>query len=883
MQKAPPQHTPPAIGALPRAVDLLIALLLWPLALLLVALLPAGRISHQTRQGLGGQPFELMTWVPRRTFWGRLGWRLGMQRLAWLRHVTRGDLSWVGPRALAVGEEVPDTQWATLRQTVRPGVFTLWRLRQLTSIDYGTEWDAERELLALTSTQARLGVLVRCALASLYGHPDTAAADSPVLVDTVRVSPLGMDEALAHLEAHLDAAEAAPLQVSFVNPDCVNIARRNARYRSTVNRSGLVLPDGIGMRIAGKLLRRPFKQNVNGTDLFPRLCERLAARSGSLFLLGAQPGVAAEVGQWVAKHHPGVRLAGVRDGYFGAEDQEAVLAQIRQAQPDVLLVAMGAPLQECWIADHLPQTGAKVAMGVGGLFDFYAGRMARAPQWLRELGLEWAYRLFREPGRMWRRYLVGNFSFLMAVTMQRLLGNVDDWVFEPSDGTTPSSQATREGVLLALTDLAAPVWHEARLQPALVPLGGRPLVLRAVETLAAAGCKRIDVLADEGLTELADLLGDGTRWGIVVRLHSVAGTRQALNRVRALQFGAEFPVWVARADRWLPVHSLQAATDEVVWVHRNEAQGMWTGWARLAADQLLLGLSALLADNPLQRTEDLGLAQAGAHEPYAFDDPQALLRAQARWLGDNPDRYDRLPERAPGIFAAVNAQIASDARLIAPVDIGAGVVVASGAVVGPNVSLGRGALIEQGAEVSNALVAADTYVAPDAEVVDALVWPTGVLSARWAQWLPAQLTQGAAGPIAGLQPDHVGATERGLALLLWLLLLLPALVGRLVGSRARLVLHFVPGLPSVVSGRVPLVGVSEVSQVPASIDLAGWANALREAPVGLVTPALALSSSLDSAEAQAWADVHWLHHKGWAERWRLLWAYGRQLGQPAWD
>jgi hypothetical protein len=409
------------------------------------------------------------------------------------------------------------------------------------------------------------------------------------------------------------------------------------------------------------------------------------------------------------------------------------------------------------------------------------------------------------------------------------------------------------------------------------------LVLRAIETLAAAGCKRIEVLADEGLTELADLVGDGTRWGITVRLHAVNGRRAALERVRALQFSGDYPVWVGRADRWLPVQSLAAPGDEVVWVHRSEARSGWTGWARLGADRLVSNLAALLDDNPLDRIDELGLAQAGAHEPYAFDDPQALLRAQARWLGDNPDRYDRPPERSPGVFVAVNAQIASDARLVPPVDIDAGVVVASGAVVGPNVSVGRGALIEQGAEVSNALVAADTYVAADAEVSDALVWPTGVLSARWSQWLPAQLTQGAAGPIDGLDAERVGLGERGLALVLWLGLLVPAAIGRVAGSRSRLVKHLVPGLPSVMAGRVPLVGVSEVSQVPASIEMAGWANALRDAPSGLVTPALALSASLDGPEAQAWADVHWLHHKGWGERWRLLLAYGRQLGTPAWD
>ncbi|MCH9688751.1 MAG: WecB/TagA/CpsF family glycosyltransferase [Deltaproteobacteria bacterium] len=233
-------------------------------------------------------------------------------------------------------------------------------------------------------------------------------------IDNVTMAE-AIDEVMARLEAGLRT------RLLFVNADCVNISFRDAAYREILRAGDLVLADGLGMWLAGKIRGATVRDNVNGTDLFPRLCGRLAGTPFRVFLLGARPGVAEDVRTWIARHHPEVVVCGVRDGYFPLEQSPQVAATIREARTDVLLVAMGAPRQEAWIDGNLEATGATVAMGVGGLFDFYSGQIPRAPRWMRDWGLEWVYRFAREPRRMWKRYWVGNFVFMWRVICHRPL------------------------------------------------------------------------------------------------------------------------------------------------------------------------------------------------------------------------------------------------------------------------------------------------------------------------------------------------------------------------------------------------------------------------------------------------------------------------------
>ncbi|MEY4760557.1 MAG: hypothetical protein RLZZ200_413 [Pseudomonadota bacterium] len=232
-------------------------------------------------------------------------------------------------------------------------------------------------------------------------------------IGNIRLTNLAMEDALDAIDAALAAR--VRTKIAFVNADCVNICARNPSYARDLEGMDWVFIDGIGMKIAGRMLNQPVRDNVNGTDLFPRLCAEMAARQRRLFLLGASPGVAARAAEWARHHHPGLVIAGAEHGFHPESETPALLDRIRASQADVLLVAMGAPLQESWLARHGDECGTPVCIGVGGLFDYYSGDIPRAPLWMRRTGLEWVFRLLQEPARLWRRYVIGNAVFLLRI------------------------------------------------------------------------------------------------------------------------------------------------------------------------------------------------------------------------------------------------------------------------------------------------------------------------------------------------------------------------------------------------------------------------------------------------------------------------------------
>ncbi len=123
---------------------------------------------------------------------------------------------------------------------------------------------------------------------------------------------------------------------------------------------------------------------------------------------------------WISRNHQEVQVAGFHHGYFAPGDERKIVETIRESGAHLLLVAFGAPRQDIWINQHIGDLGTRVAIGVGGLFDFYSGRLPRAPLWMREIGFEWLYRMIQEPGRLWKRYLVGNCVFLFRVIKEKL-------------------------------------------------------------------------------------------------------------------------------------------------------------------------------------------------------------------------------------------------------------------------------------------------------------------------------------------------------------------------------------------------------------------------------------------------------------------------------
>ena len=207
-----------------------------------------------------------------------------------------------------------------------------------------------------------------------------------------------MDEAVGRAMDFL-AGESAHY-VATPNPEIVEVCRENPAARAAVNGADLVLPDGIGVIKGAAMLGTPLRARVPGIEFAARLMARMAEEGRSLFLLGAKPGVAEEAARRLTVQYPGLRIAGTHDGYF--QDDALVIEAIRRSGAEAVFVCLGAPKQELWMARNGAATGARLLCGLGGSLDIFAGNVERAPQFWREHGLEWLYRLCREPRRIGR-------------------------------------------------------------------------------------------------------------------------------------------------------------------------------------------------------------------------------------------------------------------------------------------------------------------------------------------------------------------------------------------------------------------------------------------------------------------------------------------------
>lgn len=208
------------------------------------------------------------------------------------------------------------------------------------------------------------------------------------------------------------AAQGVRLTVNFVNAHCINVARSDAGYAAILKDSDVLLPDGSGIRLAARIAGTDTGDNLNGTDLFPGLCEAAAAAGTPIFLLGGTPDVAALAAAEMQKRYPTLIVAGTHHGYFDDEAASGVIATINASGAGMLFVGFGVPRQEQWIARFRAQIAVPVVLGVGGLFDYYSNRIPRAPALIRRFGCEWVWRLAQEPRRLAGRYLVGNPLFV---------------------------------------------------------------------------------------------------------------------------------------------------------------------------------------------------------------------------------------------------------------------------------------------------------------------------------------------------------------------------------------------------------------------------------------------------------------------------------------
>jgi N-acetylglucosaminyldiphosphoundecaprenol N-acetyl-beta-D-mannosaminyltransferase len=206
------------------------------------------------------------------------------------------------------------------------------------------------------------------------------------------------------------------------NVDHVVKAEQNHAFRRAYAGATLSLADGMPLLWASRLLGSPLPEKVSGSDLILPLARLAGLKRWRVYLLGGSSGVAEEVGKRLEREH-GVHIVGTDSPIIqpdgSAADAEQILARLRAARPDLILVAFGAPKQELWIDGFAREIRPAVAIGVGGSLDFVAGRVRRAPRWMSRAGLEWLFRLVQEPQRLWRRYLVDDVAFIGIVARAR--------------------------------------------------------------------------------------------------------------------------------------------------------------------------------------------------------------------------------------------------------------------------------------------------------------------------------------------------------------------------------------------------------------------------------------------------------------------------------
>ncbi len=218
------------------------------------------------------------------------------------------------------------------------------------------------------------------------------------------------------------AASGRRQRIVFINAHVVNTAAADPAYARVIDGAQRRFADGSGMALAARMQNLGLADNVNGTDLCPLLFAAAKRAGVKIFLLGGAPGVSEAAAETLRSLGFGDAIAGCHHGYVkrGGEEESEAIAAINRSGAGIVLVGMGVPVQDLWIARNFDRMTPPVVAGVGGLFDFFAGRVSRAPVALRGRGLEWVWRLAQEPGRMWKRYILGNVAFLARAAMEAL-------------------------------------------------------------------------------------------------------------------------------------------------------------------------------------------------------------------------------------------------------------------------------------------------------------------------------------------------------------------------------------------------------------------------------------------------------------------------------
>jgi N-acetylglucosaminyldiphosphoundecaprenol N-acetyl-beta-D-mannosaminyltransferase len=269
-----------------------------------------------------------------------------------------------------------------------------------------------------------ISLLVRCVLGQVFYKQQSNGLHTPsrFLLFGLKINNVSMQEAVDWVVSPSTTKNNRCKVGCFINVNTVNLAFKHKQLTQHINRADRCFADGSGLRIAAKKIGVNIKENVNGTDLLPHLCEAAIKNDTSIYLLGAAPGIAQATAKNLRKQYPNLRIAGTQHGYFSKAQTPQIIQDINLSKADIVLLAMGSPLQEQWLNKHSPVLNCRSALAVGGLFDFYSGKISRAPLWMRELGQEWVWRLLQEPKAKFTRYVIGNPLFLIRTFVFNLAG-----------------------------------------------------------------------------------------------------------------------------------------------------------------------------------------------------------------------------------------------------------------------------------------------------------------------------------------------------------------------------------------------------------------------------------------------------------------------------
>lgn len=232
----------------------------------------------------------------------------------------------------------------------------------------------------------------------------------------VRFDNVTLEEAHKRFSEWMGSEDGQTFSIYTPNPEFVMRAQEDLEFKETLNQGDLVLADGVGIVLASRIHHLDLKGRVTGIDMMEMMLEYCNRAEKSIYLFGGKPGVASAAAERIAERYPNVTVSGHRDGYYDVQQELAILDAINGEKPDVVFVGLGSPKQEFWIQRHKKLLNARVVMGIGGALDVWSGMVKRAPRPFQKMGLEWLYRLFKQPTRFKRMMVLPKFMIKVLIS-----------------------------------------------------------------------------------------------------------------------------------------------------------------------------------------------------------------------------------------------------------------------------------------------------------------------------------------------------------------------------------------------------------------------------------------------------------------------------------